>query len=57
MKLKNFNQYLTESVNSTIYFQPHYFNLPYSIPEDRFKDGLLKHERDKNSSFPFAQNK
>jgi hypothetical protein len=42
MKLKSFNQYLTESNNSTEYFQPHYFTLPYSIPEDRFEGGLLK---------------
>jgi hypothetical protein len=59
MKLKNFNQYLTESVNSTTYFQPHYFNLPYSIPEDRFKDGLLKSNtyRKTSNSRSFSESK
>lgn len=40
--LKTFNQFILESKQTARMFVPQYFNLPYSIPEDRFSEGLLK---------------
>lgn len=42
MKLKNFSQFLLESRNMGSSFKPYYFSLPYSIPENRFENNLLK---------------
>jgi hypothetical protein len=42
IKLKNFNQFLLESKNMGLPFKPYYFSLPYSIPENRFENDLLK---------------
>lgn len=50
MKLKNFNQFINESSKSQDEFKPKYFNLPYSIPEDRFEGGLLKNNSYRRSS-------
>ena len=42
--IKSFQEYLLENLNpsASADFQPRYFSLPYSIPEDRFENGLLK---------------
>lgn len=39
---KTFEQFVFENMNSLLKFTPQYFNEPYSIPEDRFENGLLK---------------
>lgn len=40
--LKTFNQFILENSNNFSNFEPQYFKLPYSIPEDRFEKGFLK---------------
>lgn len=48
--LKNFSQFILENKKDIALFEPQYFNLPYSIPEDRFEGGLIKNNLFRKSS-------
>ena len=52
MRIKKFVQFIKESESGLKYFKPNYFNLPYSIPEDRFEGGLLKGNDLRRTSIP-----
>ena len=44
-------KFVFESYNLSTKIKAEYFNLPYQIPEDRFKDGLLKNNPSRITNF------